>query len=163
MFGSELWWKGANDHGTTGRAEDLQPLVNQKLRATTGAFRTTNQGAHSLESGIRAATAQPDNRRWLFGLRLRALPEGDQAKALECTVSAWGYSDRVETTVIPPEATPLLATIIIDREAAAKRTAEGTQPVGLSVFTDGYRRGGLRSTWLKGEQWKGHKVHMGFC
>jgi len=38
MFGAELWWKGGNVCGTTGRAEELQLLVNQQARATTGAF-----------------------------------------------------------------------------------------------------------------------------
>ena len=40
MFGSELWWKGGNVRGTTGRADELQLLVNQQARATTGCFRT---------------------------------------------------------------------------------------------------------------------------
>jgi len=62
MFGAELWWKGGNVRGTTGRAEELQWLVNQQARATTGAFRTTNLGALSMESGLRPASNQLENR-----------------------------------------------------------------------------------------------------
>jgi len=43
MFGSELWWKGDHVTGTKGRAEELQLLINQEARATTGWFRTTCQ------------------------------------------------------------------------------------------------------------------------
>ena len=53
MFGAELWWKGDHVTGTMGRAEDLQRLVNQQARVTTGCFRTTNLGALSMESGLR--------------------------------------------------------------------------------------------------------------
>ena len=35
MFGAELWWKGDHVAGTTGRADELQLLVNQEARATT--------------------------------------------------------------------------------------------------------------------------------
>jgi len=55
-FGSELWWKRDHVPGAIGRADELQLLVNQEARATTGCFRTTNLGALSMESGLRAAT-----------------------------------------------------------------------------------------------------------
>jgi len=58
MFGSELWWKGDHVRGTTVQADELQLLVNQKARATTGSFQTTNLGALSMEPRLRAATAQ---------------------------------------------------------------------------------------------------------
>jgi len=45
MFGLELWWKGSQTRGTIGQANQLQLLVNQEARATTGWFRTTNLGA----------------------------------------------------------------------------------------------------------------------
>jgi len=51
-FGSELWRKGDHVQGTVGRADELQLLVNQEARATTGCFRTTNLGALSKESGL---------------------------------------------------------------------------------------------------------------
>ena len=80
MFGAELWWKGDLVEGTISRAKELQLLVNQEARATTGCFRTTNLGALSMEAGLRAATAQLENRQRRFGLRLLSLPEGDQAR-----------------------------------------------------------------------------------
>jgi len=62
MCGAELWWKGDLVEGTIGRANELQLLINQEARATTGCFRTTNLGALSMESGLRAASAQLENR-----------------------------------------------------------------------------------------------------
>jgi len=58
-----------------GRLDSAQKMVNQEARLTTGAFRTTNQGALSLESGIRPAAAQLDNRLRRFALRLASLPK----------------------------------------------------------------------------------------
>jgi len=58
----------------------MQWLINQKARATTGCFRTTNLGALSMESGLRAATTQLENRQRRFGLWLLSLPLGDQAR-----------------------------------------------------------------------------------
>jgi len=43
--------------GTTGQANELQLLVNQVARATTGCFRTTNPEALSMESGLGPAAA----------------------------------------------------------------------------------------------------------
>jgi len=74
------WWKGDLAEGTIVRANELQLLVNQEARAITDCFRTTNLGALSMESGLRAAKAQLENRQPRFGLRLLSLPEGDQAR-----------------------------------------------------------------------------------
>jgi len=41
-----------------------------------------NQGALSLESGLRPAAAQLNNRLRRFALRLASLPRGDQARDL---------------------------------------------------------------------------------
>jgi hypothetical protein len=80
MFGSELWWKGNSVVGTIERAEELQILVNRQGRAVTGCFRLTNMGALAMESGLRPAAAQLENRQRRFGLPLLSLPQGDQAK-----------------------------------------------------------------------------------
>jgi len=80
MFGAELWWKGEGARGTVGRANDLQLLINQQAWATTGAFRTTNLGALSMESGLRPAGNQLENRQRRFGLRLLSLPRGEMAR-----------------------------------------------------------------------------------
>ena len=82
LFGSELWWKGKETYGMAGRQEDTQKLVNQEAKATLGAFRTTNQGALSSESGLRPAAAQMDSRLRRFALRLASLTRGDQAREL---------------------------------------------------------------------------------
>jgi len=55
------------------------------------------------------------------------------------SVSAIGYLGRVKTTVLPPEATPLRATIIIDDEETTKRTAERPQSCEIPTFADGSR------------------------
>jgi len=80
MFGSELWCKGDKVAGTIGRAEELQTLVNKQARAVTGCFQTTNMGALAMESGLRPAAAQLENRQRRFGLRLLSLPQGDLAE-----------------------------------------------------------------------------------
>ena len=49
MFGSELWWKRDLVRRTIGQANELQLLVNQEARATTGCFRTTDLAALSMQ------------------------------------------------------------------------------------------------------------------
>jgi hypothetical protein len=101
-------------------------------------FRTTNQGCLSLESGIRAATAQLNKRKRRIGLRLLSLPEGDQVGELTGantafgtrTVSILGHSGRTEMMVLPPEAAPLQATVIIGDEAIAKWIARDVSHLG---------------------------------
>jgi len=105
MFGSELSWKGGHVRGTIGQADELQLLANQEARATTGYFRTTNPGALSMESGLRAATTQLENRQ-RSGLRLLSLPQGDQAWEVvgaptaigRRLVNALAYTGRTEST-----------------------------------------------------------------
>ena len=75
---TQPWWKADHVTGTMVRAEDLQRLVNQQARATTGCFRTTNLGALLMESGLRAATAQLENRRRRIALRLLRPPLEEQ-------------------------------------------------------------------------------------
>jgi len=62
MFGSELWWKGGQTRGTVGQENELQLLVNQEARAATDCLRATDVGALSMESGLRPATAQLEDR-----------------------------------------------------------------------------------------------------
>ena len=111
MYGAELWWKGDLAEGTIGRAKELQILVNQEARATTGCFRTTNLGALSMESGLRSAPAQLENRQPRFGLRLLSLPEGDQAREVVGAPTEIGrrlknslaYGGQMEKTVLLEE------------------------------------------------------------
>jgi hypothetical protein len=62
MSGSELWWKGDGVEGTIGRAEKIQKEVNKQAGAVKGCFQTTSLGALAMESGLRPATAQLENR-----------------------------------------------------------------------------------------------------
>ena len=172
MFGSELWWKGDHITGTKGRAEELQLLVNQEARATTGCFRTTSLGALSMESGLRAATTQLENRQRWFGLRLLSLPQGDQAWEVvgapmiigRQLMNALAHSRRAESTVLLEELDALDADIFQEEEVAAKAEAERNLP-GLTIFTDGSRLDdgatGYSVVWRKGLSWAVAKVHMG--
>jgi len=146
MFGSELWWKGEYVTGTKGQVEDLQLLVNQEARATTGCFQTTSLGALSMESGLRAAATQLENRQWRFGLRLLSLPQGGQAQEVVGAPMAIGWRltnplahrGQVESTVLLEEHETLDTVLIQEEEAEAKMEAEKTWP-GLTMFTDGSR------------------------
>ena len=173
MFGSELWWKGEYVTGTKGRAEDLQLLVNQEARATTGCFRTTSLGALSMESGLRAAATQLENRQRRFGLRLLSLSQGGQAREVVGAPTAIGrrptnalaHRGQVESTVLLEEPETLDAVLIQEEEAEAKMEAEKTRP-GLTMFTDGSRMedgaAGFAVVWKNGQTWEGVKAHMGY-
>jgi len=108
MFGSELWWRGDQTRGAIGQAREIQLLVNLETRGHTGCIRATNLGALLMELGFRPAAAQPENRRWSFGLQLLSLPRGDQARETVGTPTAIGrrltnaltYAGRMESTVL---------------------------------------------------------------
>ena len=80
--------------------------VNLETRATIGCFQTTNLRVPSMESELRLATAQLENRQQRLGLRLLSLPEGGQAREVVNTPTAIGrrltntptYAGRVEST-----------------------------------------------------------------
>jgi hypothetical protein len=156
-----------------GQADELQLLVNQEARATTGCFRTTNLGALSMESGLRAATTQLENRQRRFGLRLLSLPQGDQAREIIGAPTAIGrrltnalaYAGSTESTVLLEEPETLDAELLQEEEAEAKVEAEKTRP-GLTMFADGSRlddgAAGYSVVWKSGQTWKGIKTHMGY-
>ena len=172
MYGAELWWKGDLAEGTIGRAKELQILVNQEARATTGCFRTTNLGALSMESGLRSAPAQLENRQPRFGLRLLSLPEGDQAREVVGAPTEIGrrlknslaYGGQMEKTVLLEEPETFDAELLQEEEAEAKAEAKRTRP-GLTMFTDGSRLDnratGFAVVWKRGLTWAGVKGHMG--
>jgi len=173
IFDSELWWKGEYVTGTKGRTEDLQLLVNQEARATTGCIRTTSLGALLIESGLRAAATRLENRQWWFGLRLLSLPKGGQAQevvGIPTAIGRWltnalAHRGQVESTVLLEEPETLDAVLIQEEEAEAKMEAEKTQP-GLTMFTDGSRMedgaAGFAVVWKNGQIWEGVKAHMGY-
>jgi len=175
MFGAELWWKGRNVRGTTGRAEELQLLVNQQARASTGAFWTTNLGALAMESGLRPASNQLENRQWRFGLRLLSLPQGDKARkvAIGCTTTigkrlktalnrTWTST---EQTILLEDPEPFDAALSLEERGEAKKEAE-KERLGLVMFTDGSRleseAAGYAVAWQNGQTWEGIKTHMGY-
>jgi len=155
--------------GTKSRQEDLQKLVNQEARLTLGAFRTTNQGALISESGLRPAPAQLDKRLRHFALRLTAFRKGSSQGAhrdTECarttaTVILGLWNGR-EETVLLEVATPLEATVTVDRQTGSPTCG----PTGTNHLhgrlPPGNGATGYAVTWKKGNTWRGHKTHMGW-
>ena len=167
--------EGRRSPGHRWPQEGVQKLVNQEARLTLGAFRTTNHGALSLESGLRLATTQLDNRLRRFALRLASLPRGDQARELTGAAdsalgqrlqSHLGCWNGREETVLLEVASPLDATTTIEEAEAAANEAKRTDRPGLTIFTDGSRlengATGYVVIWKNGQTWKGHKTHMGW-
>jgi len=174
MFRAELWWKGGNICGTTGRAEELQLLVNRETRVTTGAFRMTNLGVLSMESGLRPATNQLENRQCRFGLRLLRLPQKEKAREMVSSNTPLGkrlsstlvYTwTETEQTVLLEEPESFDAELIHEEREEVKKEPEKERP-GLVIFTDGSRlkneAAGYAVAWKSGQTWKGIKTHMGF-
>jgi len=85
-----------------------------------------------MESGLRAAPAQLENRQWRFGLRLLSLPEGDQAWEVvgapteigRQLKNALAYGGQTEKTVLLEEPGTLDAELLQDEEAEAKAEAQ---------------------------------------
>ena len=174
MFGAELWWKRGNVHRTTGCVEELQLLVNWEVRTTTGAFRTTNLGALSMESGLRPATNQLENRQRRFGLRLLGLLQGEKAREMVSSntplgkriSSALAYTwTETERTVLLEEPESFDAELIQEEREEVKKEVE-KERMGLVMFTDRSRleneAAGYAVAWKSGQTWKGIKTHMGF-
>ena len=172
VFGAELWWKG-DQSGMAEPAKDLQLLINQQARATTGAFRTTNLGALSMESGLRPATNQLENGQRRFGLRLLSLPRGDNARVLvgACTAigqrlsTALAYTGRTQETVLLEDPGTLDAELIQEEEEEARKEAGKPRP-GITMITEGSRledgAAGYAVTWRRVESWVGIQTHMGY-
>ena len=111
-------------------------------------FRTTKQVALNLESGIKPAVVQLDNRLRRFALRLASLSLGDQARKLVGTSdSALGQRLQSalrcwhgrEETVLLEVAFPLDVSTTIAEETAVSLEARRLGRPGLSIFTDGFR------------------------
>jgi len=174
MFGAELWWKGGNVRGTTGCVEELQLLVNQQARATMGAFRTTNLGALSMESGLRPVSNQLENRQQRFGAWLLSLPQGSAAQDIVRVQMTIGkrLSTALERRWLATEETVLLedpesfnGELIQEEREEAKKETEKERP-GLVMFTDGSRleseAAGYAVAWKNGQTCEGIKTQMGY-
>jgi hypothetical protein len=48
LYGAELWWKGQKNS-----TQEVQMILNEQGRRTTGCFRTTPQGALMNDAGLR--------------------------------------------------------------------------------------------------------------
>ena len=89
------------------------------------------QEALSMESGLRPAASELDNRLRRFALRLTSLPKGDHERELagaDSTLgnrlqSSFGCWDRKEETVLLEVASHLEAVVTIGEESAAKQEA----------------------------------------
>jgi hypothetical protein len=174
MFGAELWWKGDKMQGTIDRGKELQTLVNKQARAVTRCFGTTNLGALAMETGLRPAASQLENRLRRYGLRLLSLPAGDHGREVVGARSGIGrrtknalalaHRGKTETTTLLEEPKALDAETISEDEKTAKAEAERTRP-GLTMFTDGSRlengKVGYAVVRQKGRSWVGVKNHMG--
>jgi len=125
-----------------------------------------------MESGIRAAAAQLENRQRRFGLRLLSLPQGDQAREVvgaptqigRRLTNALARSVRTEGTELLEEAEAFDAELLQEEEAEVKAEAERARS-GLTMFTDGSQMEdgatGYAVVWKKGQTWEGIKCHMG--
>ena len=111
------------EKGILGNRDDIQKLVNQEARASTGA-------SHHQYGSLPAAAQL--NRKRRFAVRLISLPDGDQARELVGAVSTLGGSlelflghpDRREETVLLESAEHPDVTTIVEDKAGAKYEAE---------------------------------------
>ena len=121
--------------GNSGPSKRAAAPGQPEARATTGCFRTTNLGALSMESGLRAATAQPENRQRRFGLRLLSLPHGDQARGIvgaptelgRRLTNALAYVGATESTVLREEPETLNAALLheVERKQGWRQKSHG--------------------------------------
>jgi len=104
-----------------------------------------HEGALSLESGLRPATVQLDNRLRCFALRLASLPRGDQARELigaagsalgQRLQSHLGCWNGKEETCLLEVASPLDTSTTIEEAEAAATEAKRTGRPGLCSRTD---------------------------
>jgi len=125
-----------------------------------------------MESGLRAAATQLENRQRRFGLRLLSLPQRDQARPTvgaptelgRRLTNALAYAGSTQRTVLLKEPEAFDAALLQEEEAEAKAAAEKARP-GLTMLTDWSRledgAAGYAVIWKKGAAWAGIKTHMG--
>ena len=97
-----------------------------------------------MESGLKPATNQLENRQRRFALRMLSLPQGEEARNLvgsnteigKRLGTALNYTwTSTEETVLNEESRTLDAKLIQEGREEAKNVAEAQQP-GLVMFTD---------------------------
>jgi len=126
-----------------------------------------------MESGLRAAATQLENRQQRLGLRLLSLPQGDQARGIVGAPTEIGRrltnilasAGRTESTILLEEPETLDAELLQEEEAEARAEVEKDRP-GLTMFTDGSRlddgAAGCAVVWKRGLTWAGIKMHLGY-
>ena len=129
-----------------------------------------------MESGLRPASSQLENRQRRFGLRLLSLPQGDKAREVIGGAGTTTIGKRLKTalnhtwtsteqTVLREDPESLDADLIEEDRAEAKKEAEKERP-GLVMYTDGSRleseAAGYAVAWMDGQTWEGIKTHMGY-
>jgi len=85
-----------------------------------------------MESGLRAASAQLENRQRRFGLRLLSLPLGDQAREIvgaptgigRRLTNALAHAGQTEHTVLLEDPVAIDAELILEEEEEARAEAE---------------------------------------
>jgi len=154
LYGSEVWW----DPKDVGRRENLQLLLNGQARSILGALPTTPRGALMRQAGLSPVPVILDSRQQRFTTRLanscsNKLQELHQKPASGAPIcravkKEHNHGRTTEGMNWPaPGEEPVVRTIILDDDTAAKRAAqrwarEKEAKVGAGVWmwwTDGSR------------------------
>jgi len=154
LYWSELWW----DPKAVVRRDDLQLLLNRQARSILAALPTTPWGVLMREAGLTPAPVISDSRQQRFTARLanacsNKLKELHQNPASGAPISRAVKQEHEHgrmtegMTWLAPGKVPVVRTIILDDDTAAKRAAQrwprekeakGGAGVGM-WWTDGSR------------------------
>jgi ribonuclease HI len=175
LYGAELWWKGQKN-----KAHEVQVILNEQARRTTGCFRTTPQGALMNDAGLRPANALLNNRVRRYKMRQMMMPDasgGGRMLEMEGNVvhRVEGIDElipedyplewrRYEGTTLPESRKRLKGQVIIQDEEQALEEAKKERD-GLVLWTDGSRTEdewvGCTVVWEGKERWNKRRVHLG--
>jgi ribonuclease HI len=167
LYGSELWWDGQ-----IGRQHDIQKLVNESARRSTGMFKSSPTVPLVKEAGLRPAVSLLNNRVRRFAKRLAEMPDGRGGG--ECLVgesklagrlrNAIGIKGRGEQNTLSRDNLRADAKVfILDKKQALKFAH--TRDEGLILWTDGSRlenkRVGSAVVWQERGEWKEEGSYLG--
>jgi len=180
LYGNELWW----DPKEVGRRDDLQLLLNRQARSILGALPTTPRGALMREAGLTPVPVILDSRQQRFTARLanacsnklQGLHKNPASGALvsRAVQKEHKHGRTTERMNWPaPGEGPVVRTIILDNDTAAKRAVqcwarEQHAKVGAGVWmwwTDGSHsddgRVGAAAVCKHGNQWRSRRNLLG--
>jgi hypothetical protein len=167
LYGSELWWDNQ-----TGREQDLQKLVKESARHTTGMFRTTPLVPLVKEAAFRPAVSPLNLRRRRFAKHFIEMPDGHGgghimegesglAKRLRKCLNIRG---KVEQNTLPEYKVKAEAKVIIcEKKQVLKEANVVSSEDGLVYWTDGSRfddgRVGCAVVWREqeGGEWRSER------